>query len=103
MFIQYKARLRTKFKYQSISSAEEGRGSVFAYRSKANMVKVMWCCFNFIESLFENQDWVDTNVHYMAMVMLDWITRLPEDNLHRQYIYIIDFDISAGRMMTGDI
>ena len=53
--------LRTqKFKnshLQLISSAEEGRrGSVFAYRSKANMVKARGVVLTSVESLLENQD-----------------------------------------------
>ena len=51
--------LRTqKFKnshLQLISSAEEGRrGSVFAYRSKANMVKARGVVLTSVESLLEN-------------------------------------------------
>ena len=69
--------LRTqKFKnshLQLISSAEEGRrGSVFAYRSKANMVKARGVVLTSIESLLENQDqfthW--TPIATEAIVML---------------------------------
>ena len=108
--------LRTqKFKnshLQLISSAEEGRrGSVFAYRSKANMVKARGVVLTSVESLLENQDqfthWTPNVYCYGSYSDAGRrITRgHSEDNLRQINTFYIDFDItsSAEEMTTGDI
>ena len=108
--------LRTqKFKnshLQLISSAEEGRrGSVFAYRSKANMVKARGVVLTSVESLLENQDqfthWTPNVYCYGSYSDAGRrITRgHSEDNLRQINTFYIDFDITsaAEEMTTGDI
>ena len=99
--------LRTqKFKnshLQLISSAEEGRrGSVFAYRSKANMVKARGVVLTSIESLLENQDqfthWTPNVYCYGSYSDAGRrITRgHSEDNLRQINTFYIDFDITSS-------
>lgn len=108
--------LRTqKFKnshLKLISSTEEGRrGSVFAYRSKANMVKARGVVLTSVESLLENQDqfthWTPNVYCYGSYSDAGRrITRgHSEDNLRQINTFYIDFDItsSAEEMTTGDI
>lgn len=108
--------LRTqKFKnshLKLISSTEEGRrGSVFAYRSKANMVKARGVVLTSVESLLENQDqfthWTPNIYCYGSYSDAGRrITRgHSEDNLRQINTFYIDFDITsaAEEMTTGDI
>lgn len=106
---------KTKFKnshLKLVSSAEEGkRGSIFAYRSKANMIKARGLVLTSMEAIFENQDnfthWTP-NVYRYGSYSDDkrTITRgHAEDNLRQINTFYIDFDItsSAEEMTSGDI
>ena len=99
--------LRTqKFKnshLKLISSTEEGRrGSVFAYRSKANMVKARGVVLTSVESLLENQDqfthWTPNVYCYGSYSDAGRrITRgHSEDNLRQINTFYIDFDITSA-------
>lgn len=106
---------QTKFKnshFQSVSSADEGkRGSIFAYRSKTNMIKARGLVLTSIEALLENQDsfthWTP-NVYRYGSYSDDkrQVTRgHSEDNLRQINTFYIDFDVhsSAEKMTSGDI
>ncbi|WP_449457108.1 primase C-terminal domain-containing protein [Streptococcus suis] len=95
-----------------ISSAEEtNKGAIFAYRSKANMVKARGLVLTSQEALLENQD---TFTHWTPNVYCygsysdekRTITRgHAEDNLRQVNTFYIDFDLtsSAEEMNSGDI
>ncbi|HEM3641203.1 TPA: primase C-terminal domain-containing protein [Streptococcus suis] len=95
-----------------ISSAEEtNKGAIFAYRSKANMVKARGLVLTSQEALLENQDtfthWTP-NVYCYGSYSDDkrTITRgHAEDNLRQVNTFYIDFDLtsSAEEMTSGDI
>lgn len=106
---------QTKFKnshLRPVSSAEEGkRGSIFAYRSKSNMVKACGLVLTSVEAILENQDsfthWTP-NVYRFGTYSDDKrrITRgHSEDNLRQINTFYIDFDVtsSAEEMTSGDI
>lgn len=106
---------QTKFKnshLKLISSAEERkRGAIFAYRSKANMVKARGVVLTSMEAIFENQNnfthWTP-NVYRYGSYSDDkrTITRgHAEENLRQINTFYIDFDItsSAEEMTSGDI
>lgn len=106
---------QTKFKnshLQSVSSAEEGkRGSIFAYRSKTNMIKARGLVLTSIEALLENQDsfthWTPNVYRYGSYSDIKrQVTRgHSEDNLRQINTFYIDFDVhsSAEEMTSGDI
>lgn len=106
---------QTKFKnshLQSVSSADEGkRGSIFAYRSKANMIKAHGLVLTSIEALLENQDsfshWTPNVYRYGSYSDAKRkVTRgHSEDNLRQINTFYIDFDVhsSAEEMTSGDI
>lgn len=106
---------QTKFKnshLKLVSSAEEGkRGAIFAYRSKANMVKARGVVLTSMEAIFENQDnfthWTPNVYRYGSYSdSKRQITRgHAEDNLRQINTFYIDFDItsSAEKMTSGDI
>lgn len=106
---------KTKFKnsyLKPVSPADEGkRGAIFAYRSKANMVKARGLVLTSLEAILENQDnfthWTP-NVYCYGSYSDEkrQITRgHSEDNLRQINTFYIDFDIasSAEEMTTGDI
>ena len=106
---------QTKFKnshLKLVSSADEGkRGAIFAYRSKANMIKARGIVFTSQEAILENQDrfthWTP-NVYRFGAYSDDKrrVTRgHSEDNLRQINTFYIDFDItsSAEEMTSGDI
>lgn len=105
----------TKFKnshLKAISSTEEKmKGSIFGFRSKANMVKARGIVLTSIESVLENRDnfthWTP-NIYCYGSYSDEkrQITRgHSEDNLRQINTFVIDFDItsSAEEMTTGDI
>lgn len=106
---------QTKFKnshLKLVSSAEEGkRGAIFAYRSKANMVKACGVVLTSMEAIFENQDnfthWTPNAYRYGSYSdEKRQITRgHAEENLRQINTFYIDFDIasSAEEMTSGDI
>lgn len=106
---------QTKFKnshLQSVSSAEEDkRGSIFAYRSKTNMIKAHGLVLTSIEALLENQDsfthWTPNVYRYGSYSDAKRkVTRgHSEDNLRQINTFYIDFDVhsSAEEMTSGDI
>lgn len=106
---------QTKFKnshLQSVSSADEGkRGSIFAYRSKANMIKAHGLVLTSIEALLENQDsfthWTPNVYRYGSYSDTKrQVTRgHSEDNLRQINTFYIDFDVhsSTEEMTSGDI
>lgn len=95
-----------------ISSADEGkRGSIFAYRSKSNMVKARGLVLTSLEAVLENQDsfthWTP-NVYRFGAYSDNkrQITRgHSEDNLRQINTFYIDFDITSSteEMTSGDI
>ncbi|HEL0231608.1 TPA: primase C-terminal domain-containing protein [Streptococcus equi subsp. zooepidemicus] len=95
-----------------VSSAdEEKRGSIFAYRSKANMVKARGLVLTSLEAILENQDnfthWTP-NVYCYGSYSDEkrQITRgHSEDNLRQINTFYIDFDITSltEEMTSGDI
>lgn len=105
---------QTKFKnshLKLVSSADEGkRGAIFAYRSKANMIKARGIVLTSQEAILENQDrfthWTP-NVYRFGAYSDDKrrVTRgHAEENLRQINTFYIDFDISsAEEMMSGDI
>lgn len=106
---------QTKFKnshLKLVSSADEGkRGAIFAYRSKANMIKARGIVLTSQEAILENQDrfthWTP-NVYRFGAYSDDKrrVTRgHSEDNLRQINAFYIDFDItsSAEEMTSGDI
>ena len=106
---------KTKFKnshLKLVSSAEEGkRGAIFAYRSKANMIKARGLVLTSLEAILENKDsfthWTP-NVYRFGTYSDEkrQITRgHSEDNLRQINTFYIDFDItsSAEEMTSGDI
>lgn len=106
---------QTKFKnshLKLVSSADEGkRGAIFAYRSKANMIKARGIVLTSQEAILENQDrfthWTP-NVYRFGAYSDDKrrVTRgHSEDNLRQINTFCIDFDItsSAEEMTSGDI
>ncbi|MDT9519953.1 primase C-terminal domain-containing protein [Streptococcus mutans] len=106
---------QTKFKnshLKLVSSADEGkRGAIFAYRSKANMIKARGIVLTSQEAILENQDrfthWTP-NVYRFGAYSDDKrrVTRgHSEDNLRQINTFYIDFDItsSAEEMTSGDI
>ncbi|VHC58629.1 RepE/RepS primase family protein [Streptococcus pyogenes] len=95
-----------------VSSAEEGkRGAIFAYRSKANMIKARGLVLTSMEAVSENQDsfthWTPNVYRYGSYSdSKRQITRgHSEDNLRQVNTFYIDFDItsSAEEMTSGDI
>lgn len=106
---------QTKFKnshLKLVSSAEEGkRGAIFAYRSKANMIKARGLVLTSMEAVSENQDsfthWTPNVYCYGSYSdSKRQITRgHSEDNLRQVNTFYIDFDItsSAEEMTSGDI
>ncbi|MBW7797496.1 primase C-terminal domain-containing protein [Streptococcus thermophilus] len=106
---------QTKFRnshLRPVSSAEEGkRGAIFAFRSKANMIKAHGLVLTSMEAIFENEDsfthWTP-NVYRFGAYSDDrrQITRgHAEENLRQINTFYIDFDItsSAEEMTSGDI
>ncbi|MFC3928820.1 primase C-terminal domain-containing protein [Streptococcus caprae] len=95
-----------------VSSAEEGkRGAIFAYRSKANMVKARGLVLTSMEAIMENQDsfthWTP-NAYRFGTYSDEkrQITRgHAEENLRQINTFYIDFDItsSADEITSGDI
>lgn len=94
-----------------VSSAEEGkRGAIFAYRSKAHMIKARGLVLTSMEAIEENQDsfthWTP-NVYRFGSYSDSQrqITRgHAEDNLRQINTFVIDFDLSSDDVMTsGDI
>ncbi|HEL1222144.1 TPA: primase C-terminal domain-containing protein [Streptococcus equi subsp. zooepidemicus] len=106
---------QTKFKnsyMKLVSSAEEGkRGAIFAYRSKANMIKARGLVLTSMEAVSENQDsfthWTPNVYRYGSYSdSKRQITRgHAEENLRQINTFYIDFDItsSAEEMTSGDI
>lgn len=106
---------KAKFKnshLKLVSSPEKGkRGAIFAYRSKANMVKARGIVLTSMEAIFENQDnfthWTPNNYCYGSYSdERRQITRgHTEDNLKQINTFYIDFDItsSAEEMTSADI
>lgn len=105
----------TKFKnshMKPIASAEEKmKGSIFGFRSKANMVKARGLVLTSMESVLDNQDnfthWTP-NVYCYGTYSDEkrQITKgHGEENLRQINTFYIDFDItsSAEEMTTGDI
>lgn len=95
-----------------VSSAEEGkRGAIFAYRSKANMIKARGLVLTSMEAVSENQDsfthWTPNVYRYGSYSdSKRQITHgHSEDNLRQVNTFYIDFDItsSAEEMTSGDI
>lgn len=106
---------KAKFKnshLKPVPAAEEGkRGAIFAFRSKANMIKARGLVLTSMEAIFENEDsfthWTP-NVYRFGAYSDDrrQITRgHAEENLRQINTFYIDFDItsSAEEMMSGDI
>lgn len=94
-----------------VSSAEEGkRGAIFAYRSKAHMIKARGLVLTSMEAIEENQDsfthWTP-NVYRFGSYSDSrrQITRgHAEENLRQINTFVIDFDLSSDDVMTsGDI
>lgn len=94
-----------------VSSAEEGkRGAIFAYRSKAHMIKARGLVITSMEAIEENQDsfthWTP-NVYRFGSYSDSrrQITRgHAEENLRQINTFVIDFDLSSDDVMTsGDI
>lgn len=94
-----------------VSSAEEGkRGAIFAYRSKAHMIKARGLVLTSMEAIEENQDsfthWTP-NVYRFGSYSDSrrQITRgHAEENLRQINAFVIDFDLSSDDVMTsGDI
>ena len=94
-----------------VSSAEEGkRGAIFAYRSKAHMIKARGLVLPSMEAIEENQDsfthWTP-NVYRFGSYSDSrrQITRgHAEENLRQINTFVIDFDLSSDDVMTsGDI
>lgn len=94
-----------------VSSAEEGkRGAIFAYRSKAHMIKARGLVLTSMEAIEENQDsfthWTP-NVYRFGSYSdsRQQITRgHAEENLRQINTFVIDFDLSSDDVMTsGDI
>lgn len=94
-----------------VSSAEEGkRGAIFAYRSKAHMIKARGLVLTSMEAIKENQDsfthWTP-NVYRFGSYSDSrrQITRgHAEENLRQINTFVIDFDLSSDDVMTsGDI
>lgn len=106
---------QTKFKnshMKLVSSAEEGkRGAIFAYRSKANMIKARGLVLTSMEAIFENQDsfthWTPNVYRYGSYSdEKRQITRgHAEENLRQINTFYIDFDITSSteEMTSGDI
>lgn len=106
---------QTKFKnshMKLICSAEEKmKGSIFGFRSKANMVKARGIVLTSLEAVLENQanftHWTP-NVYCYGSYS-DETRQITcghsEDNLRQINTFYIDFDItsSAEEMTTGDI
>ncbi|HEL0714309.1 TPA: primase C-terminal domain-containing protein [Streptococcus equi subsp. zooepidemicus] len=106
---------QTKFKnshMKLISSAEEKmKGSIFGFRSKANMVKARGLVLTSLEAVLENQanftHWTP-NVYCYGSYS-DETRQITcghsEDNLRQINTFVIDFDItsSAEEMTQGDI
>lgn len=106
---------QTKFKnshMKLISSAEEKmKGSIFGFRSKANMVKARGIVLTSLEAVLENQanftHWTP-NVYCYGSYS-DETRQITcghsEDNLRQINTFVIDFDItsSAEEMTQGDI
>ncbi|HHT7812927.1 TPA: primase C-terminal domain-containing protein [Streptococcus suis] len=95
-----------------VSSAEEKtKGSIFGFRSKANMVKARGVVLTSIEAVLENKNsfthWTPNVYCYGAYSDVNrQITRgHAEENLRQINTFYIDFDItsSAEEMTTGDI
>ncbi|HEM3611806.1 TPA: primase C-terminal domain-containing protein [Streptococcus suis] len=95
-----------------VPSAEEGkRGAIFAYRSKANMIKARGLVLTSIEAISENQDsfthWTPNVYRYGSYSdSKRQITRgHAEENLRQINTFYIDFDItsSSEEMTSGDI
>ncbi|MDT9543398.1 primase C-terminal domain-containing protein [Streptococcus mutans] len=106
---------KAKFKnshLKPVPAAEEGkRGAIFAFRSKANMIKARGLVLTSMEAIFENEDsfthWTP-NVYRFGAYSDDrrQITRgHAEKNLSQINTFYIDFDItsSAEEMTSGDI
>lgn len=94
-----------------VSSVEEGkRGAIFAYRSKAHMIKARGLVLTSMEAIKENQDgfthWTP-NVYRFGSYSDSrrQITRgHAEENLRQINTFVIDFDLSSDDVMTsGDI
>lgn len=106
---------QTKFKnshLKLVSSTEEGkRGAIFAYRSKANMIKARGLVLTSMEAVSENQDsfthWTPNVYRFGAYSDAKrQVTRgHAEENLRQINTFYIDFDItsSAEEMTSGDI
>ncbi|HEO6299828.1 TPA: primase C-terminal domain-containing protein [Streptococcus agalactiae] len=97
---------------KAISSTEEKtKGSIFAFRSKANMVKARGVVLTSIESVLENQDnfthWTPNVYCYGSYSDANRQITCghSEDNLRQINAFYIDFDIhsSAEEMTSGDI
>ncbi|WP_438831174.1 primase C-terminal domain-containing protein [Streptococcus pluranimalium] len=95
-----------------ISPAEEGnRGAIFAYRSKANMVKARGIVLTSMEAIMENQDnfthWTPNAYRFGTYTdKKRQITRgHAENNLRQINTFYIDFDITSSteEMTSGDI
>lgn len=106
---------QTKFKnshLKAISSTEEKtKGSIFGFRSKANMIKARGLVLTSLEAVVENQDnfthWTPNIYCYGSYsdVNRQITCGHSEDNLRQINTFYIDFDItsSAEEMTTGDI
>ncbi|MDO4667035.1 MAG: primase C-terminal domain-containing protein [Streptococcus sp.] len=105
---------QTKFKnshLKLVSSADEGkRGAIFAYRSKAKMIKARGVVLTSQEAILENQDnfthWTPNVYRYGSYS--DERRQITcghsEDNLRQINTFVIDFDITSSEEMTsGDI
>ena len=94
-----------------VSSAEEGkRGAIFAYRSKAHMIKARGLVLTSMEAIEENQDsfthWTP-NVYRFGSYSdsrRQITSGHAEENLRQINTFVIDFDLSSDDVMTsGDI
>ncbi|MGT2755520.1 primase C-terminal domain-containing protein [Streptococcus ovis] len=95
-----------------VPSTEEGnRGAIFAYRSKANMIKARGLVLTSMEAIMENQDrfthWTP-NAYRFGTYSDEkrQITRgHTEENLRQISTFYIDFDMtsSADEITSGDI
>lgn len=95
-----------------ISPAEEGnRGAIFAYRSKANMVKARGIVLTSMEAIMENKGhfthWTPNAYRFGTYTdKKRQITRgHAENNLRQINTFYIDFDITSSteEMTSGDI
>ncbi|HEO8394844.1 TPA: primase C-terminal domain-containing protein [Streptococcus agalactiae] len=106
---------QTKFKNSHLklasSTEEKTKGSIFGFRSKANMVKARGLVLTSLEAIVENQDnfthWTPNVYCYGSYsdASRQITCGHSEDNLRQINTFYIDFDItsSAEEMTTGDI